>query len=201
MNMFGAVMVAAMLLGGFQATAQVSKKAVASTPVIPPKPNSPPLAASRKLPIPSLTTSQQQQLQSMIASHNRVRSQLSAPDREDLEKLIPSIRKELLAAPLRGPLMGLAMQVVNRRVPGLTASELEPLAEYMLGGIAAASQGGSQADLQFATEQMQETQMNFNLQYLQLQSQMQHENRSYTAISNIMKTKHDTVKNSIGNIR
>jgi hypothetical protein len=30
---------------------------------------------------------------------------------------------------------------------------------------------------------------------------MQHENRSYTAISNIMKTKHDTVKNSISNIR
>ena len=52
-----------------------------------------------------------------------------------------------------------------------------------------------------ATRQMQETQMSFNLQYLQLQSQMQHENRSYTAISNIMKTKHDTVKNSISNIR
>lgn len=52
-----------------------------------------------------------------------------------------------------------------------------------------------------ATKQMQETQMSFNLQYLQLQSQMQHENRSYTAISNIMKTKHDTVRNSISNIR
>jgi hypothetical protein len=46
-----------------------------------------------------------------------------------------------------------------------------------------------------------ETNMSFNLQYLQLQSQMQHENRSYTAVSNIMKTKHDTVKNSISNIR
>jgi len=44
-------------------------------------------------------------------------------------------------------------------------------------------------------------QMSFNLQYLQLQSQMQHEKRSYTAISNIMKTKHDTVKNSISNVR
>ena len=52
-----------------------------------------------------------------------------------------------------------------------------------------------------ATKQMQETQLNFNLQYLQLQSQMQNENRAYTAVSNIMKTKHDTVKNSIGNIR
>ena len=46
-----------------------------------------------------------------------------------------------------------------------------------------------------------EAQMSFNLQYLQLQSQMQSENRSYTAVSNIMKTKHDTVKNSISNVR
>ncbi|HEY6064317.1 MAG TPA: hypothetical protein VIV35_11945 [Chitinophagaceae bacterium] len=61
--------------------------------------------------------------------------------------------------------------------------------------------GTSQDQLLNATKQMQETQMSFNLQYLQLQSQMQHENRSYTAISNIMKTKHDTVKNSISNIR
>jgi hypothetical protein len=60
---------------------------------------------------------------------------------------------------------------------------------------------GNQGQLLDATKQMQETQMSFNLQSLRLQSQMQHENRSYTAISNIMKTKHDTVKNSIGNIR
>lgn len=46
-----------------------------------------------------------------------------------------------------------------------------------------------------------DTQMSFNLQYLQLQSQMQHENRSYTMISNIMRTKHDTVRNSISNVR
>lgn len=69
------------------------------------------------------------------------------------------------------------------------------------GALKAAEGGGSQSQLLAATKQMQETQMSFNLQYLQLQSQMQHENRSYTAISNIMKTKHDTVKNSISNIR
>jgi hypothetical protein len=48
---------------------------------------------------------------------------------------------------------------------------------------------------------IRETNMSFNMQYLKLQSQMQHENRSYTAVSNIMKTKHDTVKNSISNVR
>lgn len=44
-------------------------------------------------------------------------------------------------------------------------------------------------------------QENFNQQYLTLQSQMQRENRSYTAISNIMKTKHDAVKNALSNVR
>ena len=67
--------------------------------------------------------------------------------------------------------------------------------------IGAAAGGSSEDQLLNATKSMQETQMSFNLQYLQLQSQMQHENRSYTAISNIMKTKHDTVKNSISNVR
>ena len=59
----------------------------------------------------------------------------------------------------------------------------------------------SRDQLLVATKQMQEIQMSFNQQYLQLQMQMQRENRSYTSVSNIMKTRHDTVKNSIGNIR
>jgi hypothetical protein len=50
-------------------------------------------------------------------------------------------------------------------------------------------------------DELGESAMSFNLQYLQLQSQMQAENRAYTAVSNIMKTKHDTAKNSISNIR
>jgi len=64
-----------------------------------------------------------------------------------------------------------------------------------------AAEGGTRPQLLAAARQMQETQMSFNLQYLQLQNQMQNENRSYTAVSNLMKTKHDTVKNAIGNIR
>jgi hypothetical protein len=47
----------------------------------------------------------------------------------------------------------------------------------------------------------QEATMSFNLQYLELQDQMQEENRQLTTVSNIMKTKHDTVRNSISNIR
>ncbi len=43
--------------------------------------------------------------------------------------------------------------------------------------------------------------MSYNLQYLQLQDQMQNDNRQYTAVSNIMRDKHDTVANAIANIR
>jgi hypothetical protein len=56
-------------------------------------------------------------------------------------------------------------------------------------------------DLKQSLQSLQETQMSFNLQYLQLQNTMQNENRQFTMISNVMKTKHDTVKNSISNIR
>jgi hypothetical protein len=40
-----------------------------------------------------------------------------------------------------------------------------------------------------------------NMYYLQLQEQMSAESRSYSAISNVLKARHDTMKNAIGNIR
>jgi len=65
-----------------------------------------------------------------------------------------------------------------------------------------AGTGGSAAQsLMDQTKAMQEMQMSFNLQYLNLQQKMQGENRQYSTISNILKTKHDTTKNSINNIR
>jgi len=48
---------------------------------------------------------------------------------------------------------------------------------------------------------MQEIDQSFNLQYLQLQNKISHENRQFTMISNIMKNKHDTAKNAINNLR
>lgn len=69
------------------------------------------------------------------------------------------------------------------------------------GPAGSASGGDSQAALLAATHEMQETQMSFNLQYLQLQGAVAHIPGSAGAISEIVKTKHETVKNSIGNIR
>lgn len=52
-----------------------------------------------------------------------------------------------------------------------------------------------------AIREMDDMAQSFNIQYLDLQKQMQDENRRYTLVSNIMKTKHDTAKAAINNIR
>ena len=61
--------------------------------------------------------------------------------------------------------------------------------------------GNNQQDLLNQTKSMQEMMASFNLQYLQLQEKMQAENRSFSTVSNVMKTKHDTAKSSISNVR
>lgn len=40
-----------------------------------------------------------------------------------------------------------------------------------------------------------------NARFLRLQLHLQEENKYYSAVSNVLKTRHDTVKNAIGNIR
>ena len=88
-----------------------------------------------------------------------------------------------------------ALTAINDRMTA-AADRFSVLAAELVATFAA-----SQAQIMEATKQMQEAQMSFNLQYLQLQQAMQNENRQFTAVSNIMKTKHDTVKNSISNVR
>jgi hypothetical protein len=58
-----------------------------------------------------------------------------------------------------------------------------------------------EGELPDATKKMQEMNQSFNLQYLQLQQDMQAQNRQFTLISNIMKVKHDTAKAAINNVR
>jgi hypothetical protein len=51
------------------------------------------------------------------------------------------------------------------------------------------------------TQAAMEVTPNFILINLQMQQEMGQENRMFTLVSNIMKTKHDTAKNSINNVR
>ena len=60
-------------------------------------------------------------------------------------------------------------------------------------GSAGAEGGGLESSLQQSQE--------MNLYYLQIQEAVNAQNRSFTALSNVLKAEHDTVKTAIGNIR
>lgn len=66
------------------------------------------------------------------------------------------------------------------------------------GGVAGGT-GGSGGEP--GVEEMMARNSDMNLYYLELQERISAESRAYTALSNVLKTRHDTVKNAIGNIR
>lgn len=65
---------------------------------------------------------------------------------------------------------------------------------------ASGSGSGSGGDIMDATRALQQEAQTFNLQYLQLQESMQKESREFTALTNVMKVKHDSAKAAINNI-
>ena len=69
-----------------------------------------------------------------------------------------------------------------------------------LDGLGAIS-GGSSADIVAATARLQESNQLFSMQYLELQEKMQEENRQYSTLSNVLKTRHESAKTAINNIR
>jgi len=68
------------------------------------------------------------------------------------------------------------------------------------GGTAGTTTTTSTGDILEATRALQQEAQAMNLQYLQLQEQMQQESREFTALSNVMRVKHDSARNAIGNI-
>jgi hypothetical protein len=83
------------------------------------------------------------------------------------------------------------------------------LASPTFAGGAAGSPAGSptaapatgETDVMASARALQAESQAYNAQYLQLQEAMQRENREFTAISNVMKVKHDTARAAIGNIQ
>ena len=72
---------------------------------------------------------------------------------------------------------------------------------YMSMVASRAAGGDAASQMMMATQQMQEMNQAFNLQYLQLQEKMQQESREFTCLSNVMKAKNDTAKNSLSNLK
>jgi len=89
-----------------------------------------------------------------------------------------------------------------RRYTAWLATWADRLDALGVRGNSALGRGGQgeaepQAQVFQATKEMQEQQLSFNFQYLQLSKQMESEHRQFNLISNIMKTKFATVEKSI----
>ncbi|ACG71983.1 conserved hypothetical protein [Anaeromyxobacter sp. K] len=84
---------------------------------------------------------------------------------------------------------------------GAAAAGGSPLGGSPLaGGLTGSPGGGAGGDVLDATRALQREAQTFNLQYLQLQEHMQRESREFTAVSNVMKVRHDSARAAIQNI-
>jgi hypothetical protein len=88
--------------------------------------------------------------------------------------------------------------VLSAAVRGVVAGGAAGGGSGAAGAVAAGASGPD--DVLGATRQLQQEAQTFNLQYLQLQESMQRESREFTALSNVMKVKHDSAKAAIQNI-
>jgi hypothetical protein len=185
----------AVILVGFAAAIAVASTGTAETVQAPQAGARPAIGAPGS---GRLSNADQRRFDALAVEHRTTRGRLPPDERTDLDRLSARVRDTPFAAAPRGDAWQAAKAVVRAAIPGLSDNEVGTFAAYALDGIVA----GDLAVLQFAkTNPPFDVLMGFNQQYLQLQSQMQNENRSFAAISNIMKTKHDTVKNSISNVR
>ena len=96
----------------------------------------------------------------------------------------------------------------THQVAPLSASAQEPVrgfgAPAEAGGMTRPLSGtgtGGAGEMLETQRLMQLESFAFNQQYLHLQSEMQRESRQFTAVSNVMKVRHDSAKASINNVR
>jgi hypothetical protein len=95
-----------------------------------------------------------------------------------------------MAIALRG---GGAARPASLGVPMAAGGAPEGPGGVAPGGAAGAGDGGIESSLAQSQD--------MNLYYLQIQEEVNAQNRSFTALSNVLKAEHDTVKTAIGNIR
>lgn len=118
----------------------------------------------------------------------RFRLSLSQPDL-DLLDVLP----HKLAAANRSPRPNMHVStwwhLIQAADPRFTQAECEALANYAVAAIACGIVSSTPSE-----------QMAFSVQNRHLQNSMQSDNRQFTMVSNLMKAKHDTVKNTISNI-
>jgi hypothetical protein len=125
--------------------------------------------------------------------------ELAAPAIPGGTFLLGAVRAATQPAPGTAPVAGAAPFV------GGSAGGTAALAGSGPGAGVVGAPGGTGAsaetDVMASARALQAESQAFNAQYLQLQEAMQRENREFTALSNVMKVKHDTARAAIGNIQ
>lgn len=115
----------------------------------------------------------------------------------------PSTEPGGFARALRAAAQGVAsaVQLAAPFVPGgtLLSAAIRGATSSFARAVGTGS-GGAEGSLLDATRSLQRESQEFNLRYLQLQESMQRESREFTALSNVMKVKHDSAKAAILNI-
>jgi hypothetical protein len=102
----------------------------------------------------------------------------------------------ILAAALR-PSAGDAGAAPTGVGPTASLGSSTPEGTAGTANLGSGSAGGENGGVEAALNQS----ANQNLYFIEIQERISAESRSYSAISNVLKARHDTVKNAIGNIR
>lgn len=109
-------------------------------------------------------------------------------------------------APFLGPIAPAGMVLagaVRGAVQQAAASGARPAAtpSPLLGAAGTGASGAAGADTFEAVRALQAEGQSFNLRYLELQERMQRETREFTAVSNVMKVRHDAARAAIQNVQ
>ena len=100
------------------------------------------------------------------------------------------------------PVLTAALRASTNAAAGpAAANAMGQSAEAPAGEAAAAGAAGGSEPGQSDMERVMQESQAFNLYYLQIQEDMSRENRRFSALSNVMKARHETAKSAIGNIR
>jgi hypothetical protein len=126
-------------------------------------------------------------IQQVAVAHAHIWARLKPQDRRLLGALADRLYDAL---PPNAQLPQVAGRLIAKAARGrLSSDQVAVLAD------------DASAALSLRGARMTDMPKDFSIDYLQLQATLQDENRAYALVSNIMKTKHDTVKNTISNIR
>lgn len=105
----------------------------------------------------------------------------------------------LLALAIRGVggVGGPLLSARNGPAPAAGASPEGPGGAGSAAGVGGVGGAAGESGIESSLAQSQE----MNLYFLRIQEEMNSQNRTYSALSNVLKAQHDTVKNAISNIR